>query len=143
MICYRDTTFCASEVTEHTCGREFTEQDAINAEKWWGGKDYPVAYSEFCKEADTNQPDHIVDAHEMVVDTNQASEDELDEILFEAIEAAATYTHNVTAEEADYIQGMTQNYIGENPDDEVFEDKQIRESLFEALFNAKRSNNEH
>jgi len=50
MMCYRDTTFCSSEVTEHTCGREFTEQDAIDAEKWWGGKDYPVAYSEFCKE---------------------------------------------------------------------------------------------
>ena len=26
---------------------------------------------------DTNQPDHIVDMHEMVTDTNQASEDEL------------------------------------------------------------------
>lgn len=50
MICYRDTTFCASEVTEHTCGREFTEQDAINAEKWWGSKDYPVAYMKFCEE---------------------------------------------------------------------------------------------
>lgn len=63
--------------------------------------------------------------------------------------ATATYktikviTLTLSAEEADYIQGMTQNYIGENPDDEVFEDKQIRESLFEALFNAKRSNNEH
>ena len=55
MMSYRDTTFCASEVTEHTCGREFTEQDAINAEKWWGGKDYPVAYSEFCEEADNTQ----------------------------------------------------------------------------------------
>lgn len=50
MMCYRDTTFCSSEVAEHTCGREFTEQDAKEAEKWWGGKDYPVAYSEFCKE---------------------------------------------------------------------------------------------
>lgn len=49
MMCYRDTTFCSSEVAEHTCGREFTEQDAIDAEKWWGGKDYPVAYGEFCK----------------------------------------------------------------------------------------------
>ena len=49
----------------------------------------------------------------------------------------------LSAEEADYIQGMTQNYIGENPDDEIFEDKQIRESLFESLFNAKRSNNEY
>ena len=86
MICYRDTTFCASDVTEHTCGREFTEQDTINAEKWWGGKDYPVAYSEFCKEADTNQPDHIVDAHEMVVDTNQASETPLPELACAAIE---------------------------------------------------------
>ena len=28
----------------------------------------------------------------------------LDEILFESIESAATYTHNVSAEEADYIQ---------------------------------------
>ena len=28
----------------------------------------------------------------------------LDEILFESIESASTYTHNVTAEEADYIQ---------------------------------------
>ena len=78
---YRDTTFCASKVTEHTCGREITEQDAINAEKWWGGKDYPVAYSKFCKEADTNQPDHNEEVLEMVTDTNQASEDIVDSIL--------------------------------------------------------------
>ena len=30
---------------------------------------------------DTNQPDHIVDTHEMVTDTNQASEDELRESI--------------------------------------------------------------
>ena len=63
--------------------------------------------------------------------------------------ATATYktikviSLTLSAEEADYIQGMVQNYIGENPDDEIFEDKQIRESIFEALFNAKRSNNEY
>ena len=63
--------------------------------------------------------------------------------------ATATYktikviSLTLSAEEADYIQGMVQNYIGENPDDEIFEDKQIRESIFEALFNAKRENNEH
>ena len=50
MICYKDKTFCSDEVEEHTCGREFTEQDKIDAEKWWGGKDYPVAYGSFCKE---------------------------------------------------------------------------------------------
>lgn len=36
---------------------------------------------------------------------------ELDVILFEAIEAAATYTHNVTAEEADYIQNKAKQAI--------------------------------
>ncbi len=50
MICYKDRTFCCSHVTEHTCGREFTEQDAIDAEAWWGSKNYPVAYARFCKE---------------------------------------------------------------------------------------------
>ena len=50
---------------------------------------------------------------------------------------------NLSAEEADYIQGMAQNYCGEYPEDETEEDKQIRESIFEALFNAKRSNNEY
>lgn len=49
MISYRNRTYCSSDVKKHTCGREFTEQDAVGAEKWWGGKDYPIAYSEFCK----------------------------------------------------------------------------------------------
>jgi hypothetical protein len=48
MICYRDITFCASKTDDHTCGREFTAQDAIDAEIWWGSKDYPVAYAYFC-----------------------------------------------------------------------------------------------
>lgn len=49
MISYKDKTFCADKVKNHTCGREFTEQDAIDAERWWGNKDYPVAYGSFCK----------------------------------------------------------------------------------------------
>lgn len=48
MICYKDQTYCASNVKQHTCGREFTEQDKKDAERWWGGKDYPVAFGEFC-----------------------------------------------------------------------------------------------
>lgn len=51
MISYKDRAFCSSKVEIHTCDREFTEEDALNAEKWWGGKDYPIAYGEFC-----NQP---------------------------------------------------------------------------------------
>lgn len=50
MICYRYKTFCSSDVKVHTCGREFTYKDAKKAEEWWGGKDYPVVYSEFCVE---------------------------------------------------------------------------------------------
>lgn len=48
MICYKDITYCGSEVEDHTCGREFTEQDAKDAEMWWGDKNYPVAYGYFC-----------------------------------------------------------------------------------------------
>ena len=63
--------------------------------------------------------------------------------------ATATYktikviSLTLSAEEADYIQGIAQNYCGEYPEDERERDKQIRESIFEALFNAKRENNEH
>lgn len=52
MTSYRDMAFCASQVVRHTCGREFTKRDAIAAEKWWGGTDYPVAYGYFCGEVD-------------------------------------------------------------------------------------------
>ena len=48
-MCYKDQTFCKSEVKEHTCNREFTEEDKIKAEKWWGGKDYPVSFGKFCE----------------------------------------------------------------------------------------------
>lgn len=55
MICYKDKTYCDDKVETHTCGREFTEQDKLDAEKWWGGKDYPVAFGSFCKDYQPNQ----------------------------------------------------------------------------------------
>lgn len=55
MICYKDMSFCASKVKEHTCSREFTKEDEKNAKKWWGGDDYPVMYGEFCKNKLTNK----------------------------------------------------------------------------------------
>lgn len=54
MISFMDRAFCASKVRVHTCGREFTEELAKRAERWWGGKDYPVAYGKFCEEAANN-----------------------------------------------------------------------------------------
>lgn len=56
MIGYRDRTYCGSDVEVHTCGREFTEQDAVDAERWWGGKDYPVAYVKFCEDEGITLP---------------------------------------------------------------------------------------
>lgn len=50
IICYKDKSFCASKVKKHTCGREFTKEDAKKAEEWWGGDNYPVAWAEFCTE---------------------------------------------------------------------------------------------
>jgi hypothetical protein len=47
-MCYKDRTFCGSQVDNHTCGREFTEEDRKGAEAWWGGKDYPLAISNYC-----------------------------------------------------------------------------------------------
>ena len=44
MICYRDRTFCASEVEVHTCGRELSAEDKENAERLG----LPIAYCNFC-----------------------------------------------------------------------------------------------
>ena len=61
MISYRDKSFCGSKVKKHTCGREFTKADAKAAEKWWGNKDYPVAYTPFCEEpTNTTTPEKEV-----------------------------------------------------------------------------------
>lgn len=49
MICYRDRTYCASDVRVHTCGRVFTEEDAKKAKEWWGKDNYPVALAKFCE----------------------------------------------------------------------------------------------
>ena len=37
--------------------------------------------------------------------------EQLDEILFETIESAASYTHKLTAEEADYLQETTKQSL--------------------------------
>ena len=46
MICYKDTTFCSSDVETHTCGRELSEEDEKRAIEL----DLPIAYSDFCEE---------------------------------------------------------------------------------------------
>lgn len=46
MLCYRDKTFCASEVEHHTCGRELSEEEAKKAEEMG----MPIAWGKFCKE---------------------------------------------------------------------------------------------
>ncbi len=46
MICYKDRTFCASEVEEHTCGREITPKEIEEAKELG----LPIAYGNFCEE---------------------------------------------------------------------------------------------
>ena len=48
MICYKDTTFCASPNCKNKCGRKLTKKDIKNAIEWWGGENFPIAYSNYC-----------------------------------------------------------------------------------------------
>jgi hypothetical protein len=48
MMCYLDKTFCASPDCKNECGRQLTQEIRDGAEKWWGGKDAPIAVSYFC-----------------------------------------------------------------------------------------------
>jgi hypothetical protein len=54
MLCYKDKTFCASDVETHTCGRELTREDEARAEKIG----LPIMYAHFCEaklETTTNE----------------------------------------------------------------------------------------
>ena len=44
MICYGDRSYCASQVAEHTCGRELTKEDEAHAKKIG----LPIAWGNFC-----------------------------------------------------------------------------------------------
>ncbi len=44
MICYKDKTFCSSDVKEHTCGREITQKEIAHAKEIG----LPIAWMEFC-----------------------------------------------------------------------------------------------
>lgn len=57
MICYKDRTFCASPNCKNDCGRQLTDDIIKSAEKWWGGKDAPIAVSYFCGEPEEPSKD--------------------------------------------------------------------------------------
>lgn len=53
MMCFRDMTFChdAEECKNHKeCPRWLSPELKMKAIKWWGGVDYPVAFSSFKSE---------------------------------------------------------------------------------------------
>lgn len=35
MICYRDRSWCSHSCGNLECGRNFTEEESIRANKWW------------------------------------------------------------------------------------------------------------
>ena len=48
MICYKDITFCTHFTTcKHgtECGHALTEKVKMDAERWWGDGEAPIAYS--------------------------------------------------------------------------------------------------
>lgn len=47
MMGYKDRTWCPMNINlrcarREGCYRAFTQEDQANAEKWWGGKDFPI-----------------------------------------------------------------------------------------------------
>jgi hypothetical protein len=54
MICYKDKTFCKSDCVNSTCYRFLSDAERLEAIKWWGSEDAPIAYSDFSK----NCPDY-------------------------------------------------------------------------------------
>jgi hypothetical protein len=48
MVSYKDRTWCASPNCKGECGRQFTEQDRLDAIQWWGGGSFPISMSDFC-----------------------------------------------------------------------------------------------
>lgn len=58
MICYKDMTFCSDfdVCATKDCHRQFTQEERERAEKWWGGKDFPVAWSSFKNNCESFKP---------------------------------------------------------------------------------------
>lgn len=46
MICYRDMTFCTAKCFTE-CARKLTEEVRLDAVKWWGNEDAPIAVADF------------------------------------------------------------------------------------------------
>lgn len=43
MMCYRDTTFCTAKCATVDCPIKLTTQVMLDAQRWWGGHDAPLA----------------------------------------------------------------------------------------------------
>lgn len=54
MICFLDRSFCNPDTCQGKCSpnRRWTQELKERAEKWWGGKDAPVAFCDYCGTVD-------------------------------------------------------------------------------------------
>lgn len=48
MLCYKDKTFCASDVKKHACDRELSETEQVLAVR----AGLPIAWGRFCEESE-------------------------------------------------------------------------------------------
>lgn len=52
MLCYRDRSYCGSDVDTHTCGREITQEEIDHA----GEIGLPIAYMDYCSDPKEEEP---------------------------------------------------------------------------------------
>jgi len=56
VICFRDTTFCASDCTKQECSRFYGDKEREAAAEWWGKTGAPVAFAAFHRACPTYSP---------------------------------------------------------------------------------------
>lgn len=47
MMCFRDKTFCNEPCANADCHRNWNDEQAAAARRWWGGDGAPVAFANF------------------------------------------------------------------------------------------------
>jgi hypothetical protein len=56
MLCYKDKSFCGSNVEVHTCGKEISREEEKRAKELG----LPIAYIKYCEEYTKNPPKEVI-----------------------------------------------------------------------------------
>ena len=64
MICFKDMTFCGATCANHSCDSKFTKNDEIEAIRWWGNDNAPVAYADMSEGCEDYKPEQTNTLHQ-------------------------------------------------------------------------------